>query len=81
MATIEDINLYTWFTERQLNYVPSHFVVANTPIQPESKSWIIEKLSGRYTIVTLDSGTFLLDVEYPAFEDPKEATFYELTWS
>lgn len=81
MLTVDDINLHTWFTERELSYIPGHFTVANTPLQDDSKHWIIEKLIGRYAIATASSGSFLLDDEYPAFEDQKEAVFYELTWS
>jgi hypothetical protein len=44
--------------------------------------WILERLTGRFAIVLNNDGSFLaLDNLYPAFEDPKEAVFYELTWS
>jgi hypothetical protein len=75
--TIEDINLHTWFMNRELDFAPNHFVVSNTRLTTESKIWIQEKLSGRYSSVSLESAF----MEYvPAFEDPKEAMFYELTW-
>lgn len=75
--TIEDINLYTWFMNRELDFAPNHFVVSNTQLTTESKIWIQEKLSGRYATVSLEN-IFL--GQTPAFEDPKEAMFYELTW-
>ena len=75
--TIEDINLHTWFMNRELAFAPSHFVVSKTPITDESKIWIQEKLSVRYSMCAIENA-FL---EYaPSFEDPKEAMFYELTW-
>jgi hypothetical protein len=75
--TIKDINLHTWFMNRELPFAPTHFVVSTTPITDESKIWIQEKLSGRYAMGAIENA-FL---EYaPSFEDPKEAMFYELTW-
>jgi hypothetical protein len=56
--------------------------VVNTPVQDETKMWILERLTGRFAIVLNNDGSFLAsDNLYPAFEDPKEAVFYELTWS
>jgi hypothetical protein len=64
---------------RDLNFVPCHFIKTHTPATPESKQWIQEKLRGRYSL-TLSFGAVFGD-NIPAFEDPEEATFYELTWS
>ena len=75
--TIEDINLHTWFINRDLDFAPKHFVVSGTRLTTESTIWIQEKLSGRYAIVSLENA-FMEQV--PEFEDPKEALFYELTW-
>lgn len=79
--TIEDINLYTWFTDRELDFTPEHFVETTTPISDNSKIWILEKLTGRFSIGPGQEtrAGFLLDL-VPYFEDPKEAVFYELTW-
>jgi len=43
-------------------------------------AWIATTLNGRYSLVTM------MDEDYqkfqvPAFEDPREAVLYELTWS
>lgn len=77
MKTIDDINLYTWFSNRELEYVPEHFVLSSTPLTPEAKEWIKEKLVGRFAI----KGDIFANLKRtPAFEDPKEAVFYELTW-
>ena len=78
MKTIDDINLYTWFVDRELDFAPDHFVKSNTPVSEESLTWITERLVGRYT---LHSGSgFMSIASYPSFEDPKEAVFYELTF-
>ena len=62
--------------DRELDFVPKHFVIATTPMTDESKIWILEKLIGRFC-----SAAGGKSFNYrPAFEDPKEALFYELTW-
>ena len=75
----------SWFSERELKYTPKHFVVSNTRLTDEGKIWILNKLKGRFSITYIDDDTDDFLVFYtmgnPAFEDPKEAIFYELTWS
>ena len=79
--TIENINLETWFTERELLVNPKHFTKTSTPLTTEAKVWILERLHGRFSKYTKSSGAFIqVDNAYPTFEDPKEAVFYELTW-
>jgi hypothetical protein len=73
--TIDDINLETWFTERELSVNPKHFTKTSTPLTPEAKAWILEKLHGRFSRYSKN-----INESFPAFEDPKEAVFYELTW-
>lgn len=75
MKTIDDINLYTWFMDRELSFVPDHFSASTTPVTPEAKEWILEKLTGRFAL----KSTGLIS-QLPYFEDPKEAIFYELKW-
>lgn len=82
----------TYFSERELCFKPKHFTIAKTPITTESKNWIYDKLKGRFCLVEIEliiassqenlgyDFDSLMDM-YPAFEDPAEATFYELTWS
>ena len=76
MKTIDDLNISQWFTTRELTYVPSHFVSTNTKVTDESYRWILEKLTGRFVMLNVGVAMF----PTPAFEDPKEALFYELTW-
>lgn len=82
MKTIDDINLHTWFMDRELEFVPDHFVISKTPVTSDSKIWILEKLTGRFAMGDNKSvSTYTFSGSYPAFEDPKELVFYELTWS
>ena len=81
-----ELDPMTWFAERELSYKPRHFIVARTPLTSESRKWIHDKLRGRFAVVNVVHNTNLTDDMdmfggYPAFEDPGEATFYELTWS
>jgi hypothetical protein len=78
-----DINLFTWFCNRELIYCPPHFIKTNTPVTIEAKLWILEKCIGRYCYLQQINDDIWLNVDlnFPAFEDPKEAILYELTWS
>ena len=88
-----NINLHTWFSERELDFCPPHFIMCNTPLTEESKSWILERCKGRFYIQSrswsqssLYQSTFSRTGGYdmtnlPFFEDHEEATLYELTWS
>jgi hypothetical protein len=75
--TIEDINIDTWFVDREVQPAPEHFVSVSAPLSEESKEWILEKLRGRFSTSISLGGLF---DDSPSFEDPKEAVFYELTW-
>lgn len=81
------INLHTWFIDRELDFLPKHFIISKTQITHESKVWILENLKGRFCIVSyiderrpFDVFSFLPN-DYPAFEDPQEAILYELKYS
>lgn len=78
-----DINLFTWYTERELVYCPPHFIRTNTPASDEAKLWILEKCVGRFSYLRDNNNELWLKLDFtlPAFEDPKEAILYELTWS
>ncbi len=88
------INIETWFSEREMSYCPKHFVMATTPLTQESKNWVLERLSGRFYIQQGYWKSWRSQINLPAhrtispsmenvlyFEDPAEATLYELTWS
>lgn len=80
-----ELDVTTWFTERQLQYKPNHFIMAQTPLTKESHLWIYSTLKGRFCLCTssdIDNDFFDSHTQFfPAFENPHEATFYELTWS
>jgi hypothetical protein len=78
-----EIDPVVWFTERQLEYPPVHFVTVHTPLTEESRQWVLNKLRGRFA-VTIDTTDFMFNLESLgciSFEDPKEATLFELKWS
>jgi hypothetical protein len=72
-----------WFGERELKHVPPHFVKCHTSINSERMQWVHKTLTGRYALSSYyDHETFFLDVESIIyFENPAEATLYELRWS
>jgi hypothetical protein len=74
----------TWFSDRELHYTPKHFVVTSHPCTSESKQWVLDKLSGRFSVTYPVVSSNIIELVTPsciAFEDPQEATFYELKWS
>jgi hypothetical protein len=81
-----DIDPISWFSRRELQFTPPHFVVTQTTITTESKAWILSTLKGRFSIVFLDevSDDYFSIVSIsgcPAFENPQEALAYELKWA
>lgn len=83
-----ELNVYTWFSNRELSYIPAHFIVVDTIISTESKQWILEKLTGRFCLVDIHNYTDSTEVSYPwhfgyspAFENPIEATYFQLIWN
>jgi len=81
-----NINLNTWFSQRELDYCPKHFIQTNTPITDDRHLWILENLKSRYHIGYKQYNSdneFLSLIEdmYPCFEDPQEAVIYELKFS
>jgi hypothetical protein len=74
-----NINLYTWFGDRKLNYLPTHFVKCNAVVTEEAKFWVYETLKGRFYIDT--NHTLFNDENNIYFEDSQEAVMFELKWS
>jgi hypothetical protein len=76
------IDPYIWFGSRELDFYPKHFILSSTPLTINSKQWVLDNLKGRFCIVKTND-FFLIDYYLGniAFEDPKDATFYELKWS
>ena len=86
---LEDVNKSTWFVERYVKHVPKHFVATRSTVTDENLAWVYERTYGRFSIVrpspltedgSMLNTSFWLENIY-AFEDPKEAIQFELTWS
>lgn len=75
------INLHTWFAQRQLEFRPKHFVRSGAEVSEEAYNWILERLSGRFYIENISSTSLYSYGRHIYFEDPKEATLFDLTWS
>lgn len=76
----------TWFSERELTYTPKHFIITKHEYTLESKQWVLDKMSGRFSVAPYNtygdnSLLTLFTTGHLAFEDPLEAVFYELKWS
>jgi len=77
-----EVNPLVWFAERELSYPPLHFVTVTTPVTIESKHWVLDHLSGRFSITPNTTDVFNLEsIGIISFEDPKEAMLFELKWS
>lgn len=80
---MKELSPIAWFGTRELQTVPRHFVMANTPKTEESYQWVLTKLQGRFSVASdTKPSTALLDfTQYFYFEDSAEAMMYELRWS
>lgn len=91
-------DLTAWYSERELDFLPAHFIKTTAPVTFESLSWVKDRLKGRYALIVPHNNadnfmqwnrntkvrTTLINEKAKtilAFEDHKEATLYELTWS
>lgn len=76
------VNPLIWFMERELNFVPCHFIKCPTPITSDSKQWVQNKTNGRFAFAPLDEQDRLVTNNVCVFfEDEKDATLYELLWA
>lgn len=72
------INPFTWYGEREVHYLPKHFIRCNTEVTTDRKDWVYENLNGRFYVGTASDFLFTEEIY---FEDPQEAMLYELRWS
>jgi hypothetical protein len=77
MKTLEDINLYTFYANRQVSPTPAHFIRTNVKVNADTFICLQELTTGRYSFYRL-SDTY--GDEYIAFEDSSDALFYELKY-
>ncbi len=73
------VNPLIWYAERELDFVPRHFVKCPTPLNYASKQWVQNKVSGRFAFAPTDK--HLSGLSSVFFEDEKDATIYELLWA
>ena len=79
---MNELNPITWFGQRELLFVPKHFVRAPTPLHTQALFWVRTKLSGRYSYQNnCDNSIIFQESLVIYFEDPQEVTMYELRWS
>jgi len=83
---IDNINVDTWYQNRLIkDHIPNHFTMTRTIVTSDNLEWVLEKLHGRFSLaqnVNNDEMDFMSYYQKSfAFEDPKEAVQFELTWS
>ena len=74
------VNPLIWYAERELDFVPRHFVKCPTPVNQQALHYIQNKTVGRYALGSDNSVDFDFTT-YVYFEDEREATMYELIWA
>lgn len=82
-VTNYDVDPLVWFSTRQVEYTPAHFITTTSPLTTETMQWVLNNLRGRFSVIT-NVDVYFMSVDYlgtVSFEDPSEATLYELRWS
>jgi hypothetical protein len=74
-----------WFSEREVEFIPKHFIKCTSKITNESKKWIYNKSQGRFALTDshrqqAPSGIISSD-QNVYFEDQKDAMMFELLWA
>jgi hypothetical protein len=79
-----------WFSEREVEFVPKHFIKCNSTVSLNGREWIYNKCQGRFAfsdakLSTSDTLNGLSGILSNAvcvyFEDQKDAMMYELLWA
>lgn len=82
---MRDLDPLVWFGEREVTPVPRHFVATSVPVDNEILNWVHNNLKGRFSYGvrrdSIDSFDVTIHIDYFYFEDPAEATFFELRWA
>ncbi len=79
---MNEINPMVYFGQRELPFVPRHFVRASTPLTTQSLFWVKTRLTGRYSYLYDVKNTVIFhDLLIIYFENPAELTMYELRWA
>ena len=72
------INPLIWYAERELKFVPRHFIKCPTTCTWEARIWIQNKIAGRFAFAPADVS---VNDFFVFFEDEKDAMLYELIWA
>jgi hypothetical protein len=78
------MNPLIWYTDREINIVPPHFIKCPSIVTEESLFWIRNKTTSRYALVdniVSPSLNVISNDKTVYFESQKDATIYELMWS
>lgn len=85
---MDEINVKVWFSNRKMAMPPRHFIKCATPITAQSYAWILNTLTGRFSLGNYadhEGSNDILSIidfkQYPYFEDSGEAMMYELRWA
>jgi hypothetical protein len=77
-------NPMVWYSDRELPFVPNHFIKCPTPVTVTNTKWILNKTVGRYAFcheLTLERANLVFDDQRVYFENEKDAMLYELLWA
>ena len=76
------MNPLIWYTDREINIVPPHFIKCPSIVTEESLFWIRNKTTSRYVLVDdVTTINLISNEKLVYFESQKDATIYELMWS
>ena len=79
---MNEINLQIWYSARAIEFVPPHFIRAETNLTEDSLFWVRSRLQGRYSIqLAYDNNVLFTERTCVYFEDSAEAMLFELRWA
>lgn len=88
-----NINPYLWYGNRELPFLPDHFIPSTTLLTDQSREWLDKNCNGRYAfsdnqnkdVIGEDSGWQHITIFWLKnkvyFEDTRDLVHYELIWS
>jgi hypothetical protein len=76
-----NINPLIWYAERELKFIPRHFIKCPTTCSWAARTWIQNKITGRFAFAPADDKLSTSSDMAVFFEDEKDAMLYELIWA
>jgi hypothetical protein len=72
-----------WYANRELEFIPNHFIKCPTPVTTANMQWTRNKTTGRYAFCneTTSRTNLLFDGRRVYFENERDAMLYELLWA